>query len=374
MAKKTAKAAVLDKPKGTITIQEFEVPKPAPGTFILRTALAGVCGTDAHMTTGSLGGISYPIILGHEFCGYIDQLGQGITEDTLGNPVKEGDLVVIAPGVTCGHCYFCAIAKTPTRCSNTLAYGFAGVDSYTLTGGWAQYVYVQFPNTKFLKTNLPPNIAVLGEPLSIAAHAFNKARPKLGNVAVIQGSGAVGFGCLLFAQKMGAHKVIVIGGPKERLELAKECGADVVIDIEEYPKAEDRIRLVKEETIKGRGADIVFECAGFPAAIPEGLAMMRESGDFVELGMFTDRGTVPINAHTDLMLKNANFYSCWGGEIEHLVQILPFMEKRMWPLEKLVDPILPLSRTQEAVDAVIKKGWRLEGKKTIFKSAIDPWA
>ena len=131
--------------------------------------------------------------------------------------------------------------------------------------------------------------------------------------------------------------------------------------------------MVKDETIAGRGADIVLEAAGFPSAIPEGLQMIRTSGDYIELGMFTDRGTVALNPHTDMMLKNVNIYSCWGGEVGVLRQGLPFLEKRDVPWEKLVNPIVPLSMAQEAVDAIIKKGWRLPNGQTVFKSAIDPW-
>ena len=81
---KIAKAAVLDRPNGTFTIREYKVPNPAPGTFVLRTELCGVCATDAHMYAGGLGGTAYPIILGHEFCGVIDGLGAGVTEDVRG--------------------------------------------------------------------------------------------------------------------------------------------------------------------------------------------------------------------------------------------------------------------------------------------------
>ena len=370
---KVAKAAVLDKPNGTFTIEEYAVPEPAPGTFILRTELCGVCATDAHMYRGGLGGTPYPIVLGHEFCGIIDKLGSGVTEDVRGVPVKEGDRVIVVPGVSCGTCYYC-LTKTPTVCSNIKAYGFMPDDApNVLSGGYSQYVYVQYPNTAFMKTTLPANIAVLMEPLTVVIHGLNKARPKVGTVAVVQGAGAIGLGAVYFMKKMGAYKVIVIGGPKERLDLAREFGANVVIDIEEVPNPEDRIRMVKDETTARRGADIVIEAAGFPAAIPEGLQMVATSGDYIELGMFTDRGTMTVNPHTDMMLKNVNIYSCWGNEVEFMVRGLPFIEMREVPFEKLTSPILPLTRTQEAIDAILGKGYRLADQRAIFKSAIDPW-
>lgn len=369
-----AKAAVLDKPNGTFTIREYRVPEPRPGTFILRTELAGICATDAHMYKGGLAGTPYPIILGHEFCGIIEKMGEGVGVDVRGLPVKEGDRVIVVPGVSCGHCYFCAIAHTPTVCSEIKAYGFMADDEPNiLSGGYSQYVYVQYAHTPFLKTDLPANVAVLTEPVTIAVQGLNRSRPKLGTVAVVQGTGAIGFGAIYFLKRMGAYKVIAIGGPAERLELAREFGADVTIDIEKVPDPVERIRMVKDETLSRRGADIIFEAAGFPSAIAEGLQMVRTSGDLVELGMFTDRGTVTLNPHTDMMLKNVNIYSCWGGDVEFFVQGLPFLEKRDAPWDRLVHPILPLNRAQDAVDAILKKGWRLGGEKAIFKAALDPW-
>lgn len=370
---RVAKACVLDRIEGTFEVKEYEVPEPAPGTFILRTELAGVCATDAHMYYGHLAGTPYPIILGHEFCGVIDKLGAGVVEDSRGKPVKEGDRAIIIPGVSCGHCYYCAIAKTPTRCANIKAYGFMPADAENvLAGGYAQYVYVQYPHTTFLKTDLPAEIAVLTEPLTIAIHGINRAGVRIGDTAVIQGAGAIGLGALIFARYAGAAKIIVVGGPPKRLELAKEFGADVVVDIGEVGDPEERIRLVKEETLGKRGADIVFECAGIPAALPEGLSMLRDSGRYVELGHFTNVGPVSINPHLQMMQKNVDFFACWGGETEFFVQGLPFLEKREWPYEKIVSPIIRMERVKDAIEAIVKRGWKLDGQE-IFKVGVDPW-
>lgn len=89
--------------------------------------------------------------------------------------------------------------------------------------------------------------------------------------------------------------------------------------------------------------------------------------------MFTDRGPVTVNRHTGMMLKNVNIYSCWGHEVECCLQGLPFLEKREVPFEKLTSPVLPLSRAKDAIEAILQKDYRLEGRETIFKSALDPW-
>jgi len=233
-------------------------------------------------------------------------------------------------------------------------------------------VYVQLPHSYFIKTDLPANIAVLTEPLTVAIHGINRAGVNPGDTAVIQGSGAIGLGALIFCRYAGAAKTIVTGGPSKRLELAKEFGADVVIDIDEVKDPEERIRIVKEETPGKRGADIVFECAGVPAAVPEGLMMVRNSGRYVELGHFTDVGPVSINPHWHLMQKNVDLVACWGGGLPYFVQGIPLLEKREYPYEKIVNPIVGMSRVKDAIEAIVKRGWRLDGQE-IFKVAIDPW-
>jgi len=370
---KMAKAAVLNRVEGEFQIKEYEVPEPAPGTFILRTELAGICATDAHVYYGHLEGVPFPVILGHEFCGIIEKLGPGVTEDARGAPVKEGDRVIMVPGAPCGQCYYCRVAKTPSRCVNSNVYGFSPDDAeHVLAGGYAQYVYAQFPNTAFIRTDLPANIAVLTEPLIIAIHGISRAGVQLGDTAVIQGSGAIGLGALVFSRYAGAAKTIVIGGPRKRLELCKEFGADVVIDINELKDPEERIRIVKEETIGNRGGDIVFECAGVPAAIPEGLMMVRDSGRYVELGHFTDVGPMSINPHTHMMRKNVDIFSCWGGGLEYFLKGVPLLERREYPYEKIAHPIVGLERIKDGIDAIIKGGWMLDGEE-VFKIAVDPW-
>lgn len=360
------KASVLDKPNGKFVIRKYPIPKPKKETLLLRQVLCGVCGTDVHVYNGHLSGLSYPIILGHEIVGKVEELGEGVNVDTIGRPLSEKDLIILVPGLYCGKCYMCRILKEPGNCLNEAGYGFMGPadkEPYFL-GGFGEYVYVAYPNSDFLKTNLPPKIAVLLEPLSIGINCAEKGGIKTGDIVVIQGSGAIGLFALVSAKESGASKVIVIGGPKKRLDLAKRLGANVTIDINEIRDPKERVSMVKSETSMGLGADVVIECTGIPATVPEGLEMVRPCGRFVEAGHYTDNGTCAINPHLHLLRKSMTITSVYGSELSHFVRGLSLLESRKYPFEEIISHILPLERVMDAIKAMLS-GYKLDGEEVI---------
>jgi threonine dehydrogenase-like Zn-dependent dehydrogenase len=120
----------------------------------------------------------------------------------------------------------------------------------------------------------------------------------VGDTVLLQGSGPVGIASAMYAHLAGASRVILVGGPSSRLLLAREIGVgDVEIDIFEFPEAEERVRLVLDATPGRRGADVVWECAGVPAAVVDGWEMMGRCGTLLALGQYIDRGAVPLNPH-----------------------------------------------------------------------------
>jgi L-iditol 2-dehydrogenase len=108
----------------------------------------------------------------------------------------------------------------------------------------------------------------------------------------------------------------------------------------------------------------VFECAGVPSVVSEGLDMLRRSGTFVETGHFTDVGTIPINPSLHLCNKNVNLKGMWGDEVEQSYRFLPILEKREFPYEKLITHKLPLGRLNEIM-MVPEKGYILDGRESL---------
>ena len=298
-------------------------------------------------TTGRTG-FDREVLLGHENVGVIDAIGEGVKTDYVGNPIREGDRVILAPGTSYG------------------AYGFQWNpdDAPHFRGGFADYIYLSYPNTCFIKTSASPEAAVMTEPFTVGVHAVMRGQVQIGDTVVVQGAGAIGLVTLICAKISGAAKLIVVGGPARRLELAKRMGADVTIDIEDVTSPEERTELVKSETPRGEGADVVFECAGFLPATPEGLGYVKQSGTFVEVGHFVDMGSIDFNINQLLMRKNIRLEAIWGSRPEHFVRGLPILEKDEFPFADMVSHELPLSRVRDGFDA-LNGTYRLEGDMVI---------
>ena len=157
-------------------------------------------------------------------------------------------------------------------------------------------------------------------------HAVERAGIAMGDTVVVQGSGPVGLNAAIFAQLSGALRVFVVGAPAERLEAAKRIGAEDVLDIGEERDPARRAAWVRDRT-GGRGADAVIEASGNPAAIPEGLEMLRDAGRYVVVGQYTDAGDAVVNPHRQINRRHATILGCWGFEFTHFHRALQMMAK-----------------------------------------------
>jgi threonine dehydrogenase-like Zn-dependent dehydrogenase len=350
----TAKAVVFRGTERGFDVIEQPVPDPEPGRVLLRTALGGICGTDVHMFET---GLPKPMALGHEIAGTVVAIGgDEPMKDFTGRPIADGDLIVPHPGTPNG------------------AYGFRS-DPLSgppyLTGGFGQYIALGYAGTNLFKVEAPPEVAVLLEPLSIGVHSVERSRLQLGDTVVVQGTGAIGLLTIYVAKQAGAARVIAVGGPKGRLAMATELGADTVIDIAEMPDPAERVELVKSLTPNGAGADVVYECAGVKPAIVEGIDYLRRSGTFCEAGHFIDTGDIVLNPNRHLVLKDITLVAPYGSHTSHFVKARALLERDASRLQRLVSHRLPLERVQEGFDALLGR-YHLDGRDAI-KIAIDPW-
>lgn len=361
-------AAVMPAPHVPVELREFPEPDLPPGGALLRTTRSEVCGTDVHLWHGRLSGVPYPIIPGHVTTGTLEA-ARGPLTDVEGRPLREGDrLAFFDVHRTCGRCLACTAHRTPTRCASRRVYGITDSATEGLFGGWAQKVYLE-PGVIIAK--LPDAVsfdAYIGGGCGLltAVHIIERARIQLGDVVVVQGAGAVGMSAAALARKAGAGLVIVIGAPAGRLALAREMGADVVIDIDHVEPA-DRLAQVRALT-GGLGADVVIEAAGSARAFEEGVDLARNGGAYVIAGHYTNTGDSTINAHEHINRKHLDIRGCWGSEAGHFLRALRVLERYQAevPWHRVGAVTYGLTQINEAL--------AVAASMAIPKALVDPWS
>ena len=324
----TVAAVVMAGPGRPLEHRRFAAPRSRPGGAILEMVATEVCGTDVHLHHGRLTGVPYPIIPGHVNCGRVLETG-GPLHDVEGRAISAGTLVTFFDVFgTCGNCWHCLVAKAATRCPHRRVYGITTSAEDGLLGGWAERIEI-LPGVKVLP--LPEGVAAEdfmggGCGLPTGFHAVERAGIALGDTVVIQGSGPVGLNAAIFGQLAGALSVFVVGAPSARLEAARKLGAEDVLDLTSARSGEERVRWVRERTA-GRGADVVIEASGNPAAVPEGLEMLRDAGRYVVVGQYTDAGDATLNPHRHINRRHATIRGSWGYEFTHLHRALQLMAR-----------------------------------------------
>lgn len=323
-AGKTIRVATFDGPGADPVIREVAWPKVPPKGALIQIAACGVCGTDQHILKGHWPKpLPWPFTLGHELAGVVVEIGSELKTDFMGKPIGVGSKLMLPPLMPCGFCDWCKhYPEQANKCLTPVYYGrYLGFEKPPhLWGGWAEYVYVdleELPGTKIYK--LPDDMSLLlgtlSEPLTSCIRAFNRAVKaggfKWNDTVVIQGTGPIGILAIAAAQEMGAGRVIAVGAPEEpRLRLAREFGAEVTVNIEEITSPEERIRRVRD-IVGGYGADLVMDCSGHPTAGPEGIEFLRDGGTYVEMGQFTDAGSIMTSWHR-ICTKDINILGSWA--------------------------------------------------------------
>ncbi len=360
------KAAVMPGPLEPIQIREYPSPTLEEGAVLLRTLYSEVCGTDVHLFHGRLAGVPYPLIPGHVNVGQVERIAGTVT-DVEGAPIREGQTVTFLDvHETCGHCWYCTVAKARTRCPHRKVYGITYSADEGLLGGWSEKIYLK-PGVKILPLpdTVPPERFIgAGCGLPTAMHAVERADIALGDTVVVQGSGPIGLSVAVLAQLSGATQVIVIGGPPTRLAQAERMGADETIDILTTDVAQrlDRVLALTH----GRGADVTIEATGVPGAVSEGFALTRDAGRYVIVGQYTDAGDIEMNPHRDINRKHLEVRGCWGSDFSHFWRGLRVMAKHgnRYRWEDLISRRYPLEQAGRALADV-------EAQRTV-KAVIVP--
>lgn len=260
---------------GDLGLEERPEPTPGPHEVVVRVASVGVCGSDVHYYEhGRIGSytVETPLVLGHEASGEVVGVGPAVTR------LEVGQRVSVEPGVpdfTCAQC----LAGRYNLCEDMRFFATPPID-----GAFAELVTVHEQFAHPVPDTLSDDAAALLEPLSVGLWACRKAEVTAGSRVLVTGAGPVGLLAAQAARALGAAEVVVTDVNPHRLELARELGASLALDVSSSSVGE-----------AGVEPDVLLECSGHPAATGEAVRAVARAGRVVLVGMGSDEAPLPLS-------------------------------------------------------------------------------
>jgi erythritol/L-threitol dehydrogenase len=327
-------------------LEEVATPTPGPGEALIRVEAVGICASDLKCYHGAAkfwgdenraAWAETEVIPGHEFVGEVVQLDDAAAQRWR---IQVGDRVTSEQIVPCWKCRYCLRGEY-WMCGPHDLYGF----KRRTPGAMAQYmIYPVDALVHRISKDLPPAHAAFVEPLSCSLHAVERAGIRFEDVVVVAGCGPIGLGMVAGAAAKSPAQVIALDLAPAKLELAKLCGATITVNIAE----QDPVPVVRDLT-GGYGADVYLEGTGHPAAVPQGLNLLRKLGTYVEYGVFGSDVTVDwsiISDDKELDVRGAHLGPhCWPAAIRML-------ESGRLPMDRICTHQIPLERFQDGLDLV----------------------
>ncbi|HJM64557.1 MAG: L-threonine 3-dehydrogenase [Roseibacillus sp.] len=267
------RALVKNRPEQGLELLDVPVPDIGPMDVLIRISRTAICGTDLHIWNwDSWAGktIPVPMTVGHEYCGYVEKTGSGVTDLAPGDYVSgEGHLV-------CGRCRNC-LAGRRHLCPNTEGVGV------NRPGAFAEFLSLPYRNVYKLDPAIPENLAAIFDPLGNAVHTA-LSWDLVAEDVLITGAGPIGCMAAAVCRFAGARHVVVTDPNPFRLDLARQLGATRTVNI-----AQESLADVKDELDMKEGFDIGLEMSGHPSGLADILEHSSHGARISLLGIFPDK-------------------------------------------------------------------------------------
>jgi L-gulonate 5-dehydrogenase len=318
--------------KGAHSLVEVEVEKAelkSPTDVLVKVKRVGICGTDMHIYHGTNPLATLPRVVGHEVAGEVVAVGKEVDK------LKKGDHVVIEPISYCGSCYACRKGR-PNVCSNLSVFGVHE------DGGLREYIVLSEKQLHLVSKSLSWDDIVLAEPYTIGAQATWRGNVEKGDSVLIQGAGPIGI-CILKLAKMKGASVMMTDLNEERLQFAKESGADAVV----HAGREDVRTRVKEWTNR-EGVNIVIDAVCLPSTFELSVDVVSQAGNIVVLGFDERPASIP---QLPITKKEVTIT---GSRLQtnQFSTIVQYLNEGKLSHNGLITHKFPLSRVQEAFDFI----------------------
>lgn len=259
---------------GELEVRDIPEPTPSAGELLVRVAAVGICGSELEGFKTRSPRRAPPLVMGHEFCGEVSALGEGV------RGYRVGDRVVVNSVISCGACEACRDGLTHL-CPRREIFGMKR------PGGFAELVAVPAVAALHLPEKVSPIQGALVEPLANGVHALGLVREPFPETVVIFGAGTIGLMCLQVARALGAFRLVAVDVSPARLEVAHRLGAEPVINPREQP-----VREAIREFTRGKGADVTVDAVGASETRREAVAVTKPGGEVVWIGLHEDETTL----------------------------------------------------------------------------------
>ena len=340
-----------------IRVEEIDRPRAGAGDAVIRVTLTTVCGTDLHIVRGE-----YPVkpglVIGHEPVGIIEELGAGVTGYSV------GDRVLVGAITPCGQCRAC-LSNQLSQCGHGEGYQAMGGWRFGNTINGAQAEYLRVPNAQANLAKIPDELSdeqvvLLADIASTGFSGAESGNIRIGDSVVVFAQGPIGLCATAGAKLMGATLIIGIDGDDNRLAMAKQMGADVVLDYRNVDVAAEVQRLTRG------GADVAIEALGTQQTFESALRSLRPGGTLSSLGVYSGKLQMPYEAFAAGLGDHRIVTTLCPGGKERMRRLMEVVRSGRVDLTPLLTHTFPLEKIGEAYALF---GERRDG---VLKVAIKP--
>lgn len=327
---------------GKIEFREIPTPEPGRGQALIKIMEIGVCGSDIHVYHGEHPFTSYPVTQGHEVSGVIERLGEGV------EGLSVGQKVTIQPQVVCGECWPCRNGKY-NLCESLKVMGFQ------TTGVASEYFAVDAEKVTPLPEEMSLEEGAMIEPLAVAVHAVRRAGDVTGRDICVLGAGPIGILVAQAAKGLGAGRVMVTDVSSLRLEKARECGADMVVNTRERDFGEAFVEFFGPDK-----ADVIYDCAGNDITMGQAIKYARKGSTIILVAVFAKMANIDLavlNDHeldlnTSMMYRGEDYEKAIELVGEGKVRLMPLLSKR-FPFKEYLEAYKYIDENRESTMKVL---------------------
>ncbi|MDD3339161.1 MAG: zinc-dependent alcohol dehydrogenase family protein [Lachnospiraceae bacterium] len=331
---KMMKALMYDKPgRENSSIREIPYPECGDDEVIIKVMTASICKGVEHDHDNGTGTdlAKYPVVPGHEFSGYVYEIGKNVTD------VKPGDRVTADNTEYCGECYYCK--KEESNYCPT--FGSLG---HNINGGFAEFVRLKKEKVFHIPDSVSFNAAALCEPIACCLHAVDRSNVKYGDTVVVFGAGSMGLILAELFQASNAKKVYIIAGTESKMKKAAAKGVStIVMNRNDYSVHEKK--LLEENPL---GVDIIVDATGSPKVCENSMKLLKKGGMLLQYAVVHSKEKMQLDPQ--LMFNNELTFTTSFCQSHNFGRAIEMLESGIVDGDDLVTGEYPLDEFYDALD------------------------